>query len=64
MPEYRAYVLDRDGKIQSYEPIVCADDDAAIATAKRLVDGHGVELWQGARKIITMTIEAHEGGEE
>lgn len=54
MPEYRAYILGHDGHIQSFEPLVCADDDTAIATAKRLVDGHDVELWQGARKVITL----------
>jgi hypothetical protein len=39
MPEYRAYILNPDGHIESFEPIVCNDDDAAIAHAKRLVDG-------------------------
>ena len=55
MSDYRAYILDRDGRIQSAKPFACDDDDAAIAAAKQLVDGHDVELWQGARKIITLT---------
>ena len=55
MPEYRAYILDRDSKIQSYEPIVCVDDETAISAAKRLVDGHDVELWQGTRKVTTLS---------
>jgi hypothetical protein len=54
MPEYRAYIIGHDGHIQRYEPIVCADDEAAIAKAERLVDGHDVELWQGARKVTTL----------
>ena len=33
MPEYRAYIIGRDGHIQRFEPIVCADDDTAIAAA-------------------------------
>jgi hypothetical protein len=54
VPDYRAYILSRDGHIQSYEPMVCSDDGAAIAVAERLVDGHDVELWQGARKVTTL----------
>ena len=55
MPEYRAYILDRDRHIKGCEPLISADDNAAIASAKRLVDGHDVELWQGARKVTTLT---------
>ena len=58
MPEYRAYILDRDGHIKNFEPLVCGDDAAAIATAKRMVDGHDVEVWQGARRVTTL---AHKG---
>lgn len=55
MPDYRAYILNRDGHIESYEPMVCANDKAAIFAAKRLVADHDVELWQGARKVTTLT---------
>ena len=58
MVEYRAYILDRDGHIMRYEPIVCTDDEAAIVAAKRLVDGHDVELWQGDRKLATLARNA------
>jgi len=34
--------------------LICADDDAAIAAAKQLVDGHSIELWRGARKDTTL----------
>ena len=54
MPEYRAYILSHDGRIQSFEPLVCADDVGAIAKAKQFVDGHDVELWQGARKVAAL----------
>jgi hypothetical protein len=30
---------------------ICDDDEAAKERAKLLVDGHDVELWDGARKI-------------
>jgi hypothetical protein len=54
MPEYRAYILYHDGHIKSFEPLVCPDDDVAILHAKRLVDGHDVELWQGTRRVTTL----------
>lgn len=54
MPEYRAYILDRKGKIQSFEPLICANDDVTIAHAKRLVDGHDIELWQANRKVTKL----------
>jgi hypothetical protein len=31
----------------------CADDDAAQERAKKLVDGHDVELWELGRYIAT-----------
>lgn len=34
--------------------MVCADDQAAIANAVRLIDGFDVEVWQGARKVTTL----------
>lgn len=52
--EYRAYLLDHDGHIQSFEQIVCPDD-AAVAAAKQLVDGNDVELWQRTRKVTTLS---------
>jgi hypothetical protein len=55
MQEYRAYFIGPDGHIQGYEPLICADDAAAIAAAERLVDGHDVELWQRDRKVTTLT---------
>lgn len=58
MPEYRAYIIDHDGHIQSFEPLICTDDDRAIAAAKRLVDEHDVEVWQGARKVTVLRRKA------
>jgi hypothetical protein len=52
--EYRAYILDGDGHIQRYEPLICPDDTTAIAAAKRLVDRYDVELWEGSRKVILL----------
>ncbi len=58
MLEYRAYILDRDGHIQNFEPLSCADDAAALAAAEQLVDGHDVELWQADRMVARLACGA------
>jgi hypothetical protein len=52
MAEYRAYTVGHDGHFVGYEPLVCGGDKEAIEKAKRLVDGHDVEVWSGARFVI------------
>ena len=54
MLDYRAYILDEDGHIIGFEPLVCTGDDEAIAGAKRVVDEHDVELWTGTRLIVRL----------
>jgi hypothetical protein len=51
MEEYRAYVIGSDGHITSRIDIRCADEKEARRLAKRVVDGHAVELWQADRFI-------------
>ena len=53
MAEYRAYVLNPEGKITDRIDLVCADDEAAKESARQLVSGHDVELWQLDRFIAT-----------
>ena len=53
MNEYRAYLVRPDGRIQSRVDLICEHEEAAKEKAKRLVDGHDVELWQLDRKIAT-----------
>jgi hypothetical protein len=55
MAEYRAYIVGVDGHFIDFEPLICDDDDGAIEKAKRLVDGHDVELWRGERLVILLT---------
>jgi hypothetical protein len=50
---YYAYIIGDNGHIQNRVEIVCADDEEAKRCAKRLVDGHDVELWQEARRVAT-----------
>jgi hypothetical protein len=54
MAEYRAYIVGVDGHFIDFEPLICNDDDGAIEKAKRLVDGHDVELWCGERLVIRL----------
>ena len=51
MSEYRVYVIDSDGHFIRAIQLDCADDKAAIESAKQLVNGHDVELWQLDRKV-------------
>jgi hypothetical protein len=51
MPDYRAYLIGSDGHFFNSVALDAPDDEAAIVTAKQLVDGHDVELWQRDRKI-------------
>jgi hypothetical protein len=51
MSDYRAYLIGADGRFLRAIELVCPDDDTATEYAKRLVDGHDIELWQGARKV-------------
>ena len=51
MTGYRLYGLDGVDKVASGEWIDADDDEAAIAIARSLMDGHECELWQGARRV-------------
>jgi hypothetical protein len=51
MHHYRAYVIGQDGHFIRSIDLNCADDGAAIESAKQLIDGHDLELWQRDRRI-------------
>ena len=53
MADYRVYVIGRDGHFVKSIHLDCADDKAAIESAKQLIDGADIELWQRDRKIAT-----------
>jgi hypothetical protein len=55
MGEYRAYTIGVDGHFIGFEPLKCASDAEAIEKAKRLVDGHDIELWSGERLVIRIS---------
>jgi hypothetical protein len=51
MPHYRALIIGRDGHFDKAVELDCANDEAAMESAKQFVDGHDVELWQLDRRI-------------
>lgn len=57
MTEYRLYTVGADGHFIGYEPLVCRDDGEAVVKAKRLVNGHAIEVWSGARFVIGLKAE-------
>jgi hypothetical protein len=57
MADYRAYILDDDGRISRAIAFVCPDDNAAETYAKQFVVVHDIELWQGSRRIASFEAE-------
>ena len=51
MPTYRAYLIDKDNRVDSYEPLDAESDEEALETARRLVNGHDVEVWSLDRMV-------------
>jgi hypothetical protein len=49
---YRAFVVDKDGKLSEPPQVLhCTDDDEAVKAAQRFVDGCNVEVWDRHRFI-------------
>jgi hypothetical protein len=55
MPDYRAYIVDSEGHIKSFEVITAPDDEQAVRAAQQYVDGCDVEIWELDRKIAVLT---------
>jgi hypothetical protein len=51
MSAYRALIVGRHDRAIGVVQMDCIDDDSAIASARKLVDGHDVELWQVDRPV-------------
>jgi hypothetical protein len=45
MPTYRAYLIDKEDRVESFKPVEADSDEEALAVAKQLVDGHDIEVW-------------------
>ena len=52
MPEYRAYRIKNNHVAGVPDLITCDSDGEAIRQAKKLADGHDIELWDGPRFVI------------
>jgi hypothetical protein len=57
MAEYRAYVVGSDGHFVDAVALICDDDREATEQAKRLADGHDIELWCGPRFVVRLSHE-------
>jgi len=51
---HRACVVGDDEHFIGFEPMICRDDEEAVAKAQRLVNGHDMELWSGERLVIRL----------
>jgi hypothetical protein len=55
---YRVFLVDqRRHPLAPPTIIECADDQAAIAYARRIADGRAVEVWEQGRFVALITIE-------
>lgn len=55
MTDYRAYPITGDNHIEQPAIVVTADnDEQAIQRSLPLVNGHDVELWEGARLVTRL----------
>ena len=51
MGQYKLYYLNHAGKIFSARDVTCVEDMDAVDMATSLLNGHDIEVWQGARRI-------------
>jgi len=52
MSEYRAYYAGSDGHFKGSRVLNCDSDTTAISSAKKLLDGNDIEIWEGLRKTF------------
>jgi hypothetical protein len=58
MTAYRAYIVGLHSRSIGVVNLDCADDDAAITSAGRLVEKHDIELWQMNRPVARFDAES------
>jgi hypothetical protein len=52
--EYRAYYVGADGHLAGSKALDCDTDLKAIESAKKLLDGKDIEIWDGLRKVVRL----------
>jgi hypothetical protein len=62
MPEYRFYTIEKSGHVRQL-PLAheLPSDQAANEKAKKLIDGHDIEIWQGARMVAYLVSDEKVG---
>lgn len=50
-PIYRAIIVAKGGTVINAVRLQAHDDEQALQSAKSLMNGHAVELWDGARFV-------------
>lgn len=56
MPIYRILIRDAAGRVgPAPADVECPDDEAAVAKAQQIGDGHPVEIWQQARLVAVVS---------
>jgi hypothetical protein len=63
MTYYRAYIVGEDGHFIEAVNLDCADDAAAVASAKQLVNSRDVEVWQQGRMVTKLATREQKGSE-
>ena len=51
MPDYRAYLIDRNDRVVARKDIAAPSDEAALEDALLYAEGVDVEVWDHARKV-------------
>lgn len=60
MLEYRVYIIGKDGHFSHRYEFRCATDDDAWNLARKLLNGHDIELWQLGRKVNAFSVKENE----
>ncbi len=55
MPMYRAYLIDKDDRVESFKPVEADSDNEALVAARQFVDGHDVEVWLLDRMVARLS---------
>jgi hypothetical protein len=52
MPDYRFYMIKKDGHVAGPPTdVFAADDTTAVQVARQRLDGHDIEIWQEQRIV-------------
>ncbi|MDB5580142.1 MAG: hypothetical protein JWR80_5318 [Bradyrhizobium sp.] len=57
MVEYRVYEIGDDDHIVKSTPLVCRDDQEAIAKAREFAGARVIEIWSGERFVTRLAPE-------